>query len=162
GARRRHLRPRKKCQVAAGMPFGVSVKKVVGARIVLVHAALDQTHAEHAGVKVQVLLCRSRDRRNVVQPVDAVHPPIVAFCSSGNVSYSAEMAQNWPALPYDAWRETNATLHMWTQIVGKVALALTPRANHFWNITLEITARGLATHTLNHDHRAFTMTFDFV
>jgi len=72
------------------------------------------------------------------------------------------MAHNWPALPYDAWRETNATLHMWTQIVGKVALALTPRVNHFWNITLEITARGLATHTLNHDHRAFTMTFDFV
>ena len=69
---------------------------------------------------------------------------------------------NWPALPYDAWRDTNATLHMWTQVVGKIALALTPRANHFWNIALQLTSRGLATHTLIHGDRAFTITFDFV
>jgi hypothetical protein len=68
----------------------------------------------------------------------------------------------WPALPLDGWRDTYATLHMWTQIVGKVALALTPRMNHWWNIALQITARGLATHPLVYQSRIITMTFDFV
>jgi hypothetical protein len=51
---------------------------------------------------------------------------------------------------------------MWTQIVGKVCLALTPRVNHFWNITLQVTARGLQTPSLTFEGRAFTMLFDFV
>ncbi len=68
----------------------------------------------------------------------------------------------WPALPLDAWRDTYATLHMWTQVVGKVCLALTPLANHFWNIAFQITARGLATHSLMAGNRALTITFDFV
>jgi hypothetical protein len=68
----------------------------------------------------------------------------------------------WPALPLDAWRDTYATLHMWTQIVGKIALALTPRMNHFWNVALQITPRGLSTPLLVQGGRAFTMTFDFI
>ena len=68
----------------------------------------------------------------------------------------------WPSLPYDAWRETYATLHMWSQVVGKVALALTPPVNHGWGIALRVTARGLATPLLPHGSRAFTMTFDFI
>jgi hypothetical protein len=71
-------------------------------------------------------------------------------------------SNSWPALPYGSWAETYATLHMWTQVVGKVALALTPRVNHFWNIAMVITSRGLATHTLQHRGRAFTITFDFI
>jgi len=51
---------------------------------------------------------------------------------------------------------------MWTQVAGKIALALTPRVNHFWNSALEITPRGLQTHPLFHDHRTLTLTFDFV
>jgi hypothetical protein len=51
---------------------------------------------------------------------------------------------------------------MWTQVVGKIALALTPRMNHFWNVALQVTPRGLATPLLIHPNGAFTMTFDFV
>ncbi|MGB2940198.1 MAG: DUF5996 family protein, partial [Candidatus Dormiibacterota bacterium] len=49
----------------------------------------------------------------------------------------------WPVLPLAAWQDTRDTLHMWTQIVGKVRLALAPRMNHWWHITLYVTSRGL-------------------
>jgi Family of unknown function (DUF5996) len=68
----------------------------------------------------------------------------------------------WPALPYDAWKDTYATLHMWTQIVGKVALVLAPPLNHSWSIALQITPRGLVTRTLPHGDRTFAIEFDFV
>jgi hypothetical protein len=68
----------------------------------------------------------------------------------------------WPALPLDTWRDTYATLHMWTQIVGKICLKLTPPTNHFWNITFKVTARGLITPALPVGDRTLTMTFDFV
>ena len=68
----------------------------------------------------------------------------------------------WPPLPLDAWRPTCATLHMWMQVVGKVCLALTPPANHFWNIAFRVTARGLATPTLHAGTRALTLSFDFI
>jgi hypothetical protein len=68
----------------------------------------------------------------------------------------------WPALPYDAWKDTYATLHMCTQVVGKVALALAPPINHSWAIALHVTARGLSTRTLPYGGRSFTMEFDFV
>src|SRR5205823_12078036 len=51
----------------------------------------------------------------------------------------------WPALPLDAWRDTYATLHMWTQIVGKVRTTLSPPVNHWWHSTFYVTARGLTT-----------------
>jgi hypothetical protein len=68
----------------------------------------------------------------------------------------------WPALPYDAWKDTYATLHMWTQIVGKVALALAPPLNHCWGVALLVTARGLATRSLAHNGRFFAVEFDFI
>ena len=68
----------------------------------------------------------------------------------------------WPVLPSDTWRDTYPTLHMWTQIVGKIALALTPRTNHFWNVALHLTSRGLTTPLMYYRDRAFTITFDFV
>lgn len=70
--------------------------------------------------------------------------------------------ERWPALPYGAWKDTYATLHMWTQIVGKVALALAPPLNHSWGIALQVTPRGLSTRPLRHDERTFTVEFDFV
>jgi hypothetical protein len=68
----------------------------------------------------------------------------------------------WPALPLDGWRDTLDTLHMWTQIAGKVCLALTPLTNHYWNIAFQVTPRGLATPVMDAGGRAFTMTFDFI
>jgi hypothetical protein len=68
----------------------------------------------------------------------------------------------WPALPYAAWKDTYATLHMWTQVVGKVALAQAPPLNHSWGVSLRLTPRGLATRTLPYGARAFTMEFDFL
>lgn len=70
--------------------------------------------------------------------------------------------ERWPPLPYDAWKETYATLHMWTQIVGKVALALAPPLNHSWGVAFQVTPRGLSTRPLRHDARNFTVEFDFV
>jgi uncharacterized protein DUF5996 len=68
----------------------------------------------------------------------------------------------WPALPLDSWQDTRDTLQMWTQMAGKICLALTPPTNHFWNIAFRVTARGLTTPTLPHGDLTFTMTFDFV
>jgi hypothetical protein len=68
----------------------------------------------------------------------------------------------WPALPYDAWKDTYATLHMWSQIVGKIALALAPPVNHCWGIALHLTSRGLTTPVLSHGARSFTIAFDFI
>jgi hypothetical protein len=65
-------------------------------------------------------------------------------------------------LPLDEWRDTYATLHLWTQVVGKVCLALSPLANHFWNVAFQVTPRGLATPSLVTGGRALTMTFDFI
>lgn len=68
----------------------------------------------------------------------------------------------WPALPLNKWNETYATLHLWTQIVGKVRLALTPPVNHWWHIPLYVTARGLTTSPMPHGARTFEVEFDFI
>jgi hypothetical protein len=68
----------------------------------------------------------------------------------------------WPSLPYDAWKDTYATLHMWTQVVGKVALARAVPLNHSWAIAFHLTPRGLRTAVLPHERRSFMMTFDFL
>lgn len=69
---------------------------------------------------------------------------------------------SWPELPLDGWRDTRDTLHMWTQIAGKICLARTPLVNHFWNIAMQITARGLTTPAMTEGDQTFTLTFDFV
>jgi hypothetical protein len=68
----------------------------------------------------------------------------------------------WPALPYFEWKETCATLHMWTQIVGKIRLTLSPWTNHSWHVTLYLTARGLTTSPIPHGSRTFEIEFDFI
>ena len=68
----------------------------------------------------------------------------------------------WPALPYEAWRDTLATLHMWLQIVGKIQLAQAPPVNHGWHVTFAVTARGLTTGVLPHGSRFLQIDFDFV
>lgn len=68
----------------------------------------------------------------------------------------------WPALPLAAWQDTYATLHMWTQIVGKVRLALSPPLNHWWQVTLYVTPRGLTTSSIPYGTRTFEVAFDFL
>jgi hypothetical protein len=68
----------------------------------------------------------------------------------------------WPALPYAAWLETYQTLHLWTQIVGKVRLSLTPWLNHSRHVALYVTARGLTTSPIPCDARGFQIDFDFL
>jgi hypothetical protein len=68
----------------------------------------------------------------------------------------------WPALPLSEWQDTRDTLHMWTQIVGKVRLALTPKTNHWWNVALHVSARGLTTSVIPYGDRVFEIEFDFL
>ena len=74
----------------------------------------------------------------------------------------ADQPECWPALPLDSWKDTCATLHMWTQIVGKVRLRLTPLMNHWWNVPLYVTTRGLTTSRIPYGQRAFELWFDFL
>jgi uncharacterized protein DUF5996 len=71
-------------------------------------------------------------------------------------------SNGWPSLALDAWKDTFATLHLWTQIVGKVRLAKTPWLNHSWHATFYVTARGLSTSPIPYETRAFDMEFDFI
>ena len=83
-------------------------------------------------------------------------PPVLPTLSA------AERDRFWPSLPYPEWQPTAETLHMWTQIVGKIRLVLTPWINHSWHVTLYLTSRGLTTSPIPHGFHAFEINFDFV
>ena len=68
----------------------------------------------------------------------------------------------WPELPLAAWQDTYDTLHMWTQIVGKIRMTLTPLINHYWNATLYVSARGLTTSAIPYPRGVFEIEFDFI
>ncbi len=68
----------------------------------------------------------------------------------------------WPELALDDWEPTYKTLHRWAQMVGKIRLAQTAHLNHWWNVTLYVTPRGLTTSTMNHGARRFSIDLDFV
>jgi hypothetical protein len=74
----------------------------------------------------------------------------------------AEHSEAWPALPYERWSDTLATLHLWTQIVGKVRLTQSPWVNHSWHVTLYVTSRGLTTSPIPYGTRTFEIEFDFL
>ena len=74
----------------------------------------------------------------------------------------ADRTQFWPPLPFAEWQATAETLHMWTQIVGKIRLALTPWINHSWHVTLYLTSRGLTTSAIPHGFHVFEIRFDFI
>jgi hypothetical protein len=78
------------------------------------------------------------------------------------MTLAADRPECWPALPLEAWKDTYATVHMWTQIVGKVRMRLTPLVNHWWNVALYVTARGLTTSRIPYGERAFELYFDFI
>src|SRR5215211_7810717 len=68
----------------------------------------------------------------------------------------------WPDLPFSEWSETCETLHRWSQIAGKVRLALAPLVNHWWNVVFYVTSRGLATSAIPYAERTFDIVFDFL
>ncbi len=72
------------------------------------------------------------------------------------------MTSQWPALSYETLRPTVETLHLWTQVVGKVRLSQTPWLNHGWHVTLRVSARGLITPLIPHGETAFSLEFDLV
>jgi hypothetical protein len=76
-------------------------------------------------------------------------------------AYSSNQ-ESWPELRLEAWQDTYATLHMWTQIVGKVRLALSPRVNHWWEVPLYVNARGLTTSAIPYGDGIFEVQFDFI
>jgi len=75
---------------------------------------------------------------------------------------SSPLSAAWPALPLATWRDTYATLHMWTQIVGKTRLALAPMENHWWQVSLYVTPRGLTTSAMPCGERSVEVEFDFI
>src|SRR5580765_1963914 len=68
----------------------------------------------------------------------------------------------WPELILEDWQDTLATLHMWTQIVGKIRLKLTPLINHWWNVPLYVSARGFTTSAIPYGDRWFELELDFI
>ena len=75
---------------------------------------------------------------------------------------TAARPEAWPQLPLESWSDTYATLHMWTQIVGKIRLAQSPWVNHSWHVTLYVTSRGLTTSPIPYHDRAFQIELDFL
>jgi len=74
----------------------------------------------------------------------------------------AHNSELWPELPLAEWQDTYATLHMWTQVVGKIRMALSPPQNHWWNVTLYVSPRGLTTSAMHHRAGVYEIEFDFV
>ena len=72
------------------------------------------------------------------------------------------MNYSWPILKFSEWKDTLATLHMWTQVVGKIRLEQTPLVNHWWNVPLYVSARGLTTTAMPYQDRIFEIEFDFI
>ena len=68
----------------------------------------------------------------------------------------------WPSLRLADWKDTYATLHMWTQIIGKIRLELTPKLNHWWNVPLYVSPHGLTTSLIPYGNRQFDMEFNFL
>jgi uncharacterized protein DUF5996 len=78
------------------------------------------------------------------------------------VSTATSLAPAWPRLPLGKWQSTYATLHLWTQIVGKTRLRYSPMQNHWWHCTLYVTSRGLGTSPIPYGDRTFEIEFDFL
>lgn len=74
----------------------------------------------------------------------------------------SESSESWPAIRLAEWKDTYTTLHMWMQIVGKIRLELTPQTNHWWNVPLYVSPRGLTTSIIPYKNRCFEMEFDFL
>src|SRR6267378_3450641 len=79
-----------------------------------------------------------------------------------NTTDTERKARLWPALRLKEWKDTCDTLHMWTQIVGKIRMALSPRINHWWEVPLYVNSRGLTTSAIPYGTGTFEIQFDFI
>jgi hypothetical protein len=82
--------------------------------------------------------------------------------AAGAPGWSADPSGDWPALAYDDWADTAVTLQLWTQIVGKIRMTMTPPVNHWWHVPLYVNARGLTTSAIPDGGRSIEIVFDFV
>jgi hypothetical protein len=82
--------------------------------------------------------------------------------TSSNALPPLDHAKYWPALSYEKWKDTCATLHRWTQIVGKIRRVQSPWTNHAWHVALYVTARGMTTSPIPYGERTFQIDFDFI
>ncbi len=97
--------------------------------------------------------------RDDIAVVTAPQPPVRSMTGAAAV---ADVGGAWPELPWREWSPTISTVHMWTQIVGKIRMALAPPLNHWWHVTLYVTSRGLTTSPISYGQRHFQIDFDFV
>jgi hypothetical protein len=79
-----------------------------------------------------------------------------------NLESNPAVDETWPSLLLEEWKDTYATLHMWTQIVGKIRLVQSPPINHWWQVPLYVTSRGLTTSPIPYETRTFQIDFDFI
>src|ERR1700732_5045219 len=86
----------------------------------------------------------------------------VIAVTSETTRTGAAAAQPWPELPLSAWADTRDTFHMWTQVVGKIRLALEPMVNHWWQVPLYVSARGLTTSLMHAGNTGVEIEFDLV
>jgi uncharacterized protein DUF5996 len=104
--------------------------------------------------------CQAPATHDLVREKIAARGPNDATGEPMNAAAAAQ--EPWPSLPLEAWADTYATLHMWTQIVGKIRLVQSPWVNHCWNVTLYVTARGLTTSPIPHGVCTFQIDLDFI
>jgi Family of unknown function (DUF5996) len=101
--------------------------------------------------------------RRSQSPHNREHPLVAeAVMEALSKEHSGLGRETWPSLPLAEWQETHDTLHMWMQVVGKTRLALAPRQNHWWHVTLYVTSRGLTTSPIPYGSRTFDVEFDFI
>jgi len=101
-------------------------------------------------------------KAGMAKPGMAKPGPVLPGVVSRRAAPAAHAREAWPALPLDAWSDTYATLHMWTQIVGKTRLALAPMQNHWWQVALYVTSRGLTTTPMPYAAGEVQVDFDFI
>ncbi|HYP26341.1 MAG TPA: DUF5996 family protein [Blastocatellia bacterium] len=82
--------------------------------------------------------------------------------ADSNATNPEDRDKLWPALPLEEWKDTYATLHMWTQIVGKIRLRQSAPVNHWWHVPLYVTSRGLTTSPMPYGNKLFEIDFDFI
>jgi hypothetical protein len=88
--------------------------------------------------------------------------PLSVFAGRKAEADMMKPSPSWPDIPLQEWSESCETLHRWTQVVGKVRMALTPLVNHWWNVTLYVTSRGLTTSPISHGGSTFEIILDFL
>ena len=107
------------------------------------------------------LLVYTRLRQTRQKEHNQANPQSSPICFTIQIMPTIDRPECWPVLKLESWNDTYATLHMWTQMVGKVRLALTPLVNHWWNVPLYVSANGLTTSRIPYGDRAFELWFDF-